>query len=205
MIQIGSVDPPLNRAALLGPAVGLVRRASALGLLRDSDPIETLDLDLLRGIAREAASEGIGQDAALDLVEGASPSRLGSAIQRLDHALIESPLPGREFKELGSIFDVEQLAGLIGVAGVTLRRYAAGVRTVPDAVAARVHWLALVVADLAGSYNTVGLRRWFERPRAQLADRSPRQILTGDWAPDDADVVRVRVLAAALVGAGAAG
>jgi hypothetical protein len=35
-------------------------------------------------------------------------------------------------------------------------------------VAERLHWLAMVVADLAGSYNALGIRRWFERPRALL-------------------------------------
>ena len=64
--------------------------------------------------------------------------------------------------------------------------------------------LALLVADLGGAYNDVGMRRWFERPRTQLDGKSPRQVLRGTWTPDDADAQRLRALAAELVGPGAA-
>lgn len=204
MIQIEAIDAPLNRPGLLGPAVGLVRRALALGLLRDRQEIRRLDVELLRGIAREASAEGIGHDAALDLLGGRTPVRLGRAIGRLDEALRSSPLPAREFRQLLDIFDVDQLAGLIGASPVSLRRYAAGRRAVPDEIAARVHWLALVVSDLAGAYNHIGVRRWFDRPRTGLDGRTPRQVLRGGWQPDDQDVERARLLAAALAGAGGA-
>ena len=204
MIQIATIEAPLNRPSLLGPAVALVRRALALGLLRDRGRVERLDLELLRGIAREASAAGIGQNAALALLEGASPARLGALIERLDEALIESPLPEREIAELLRVFDLEQLAGLVGTSEVSLRRYAAGSRTVPDSVAARLHWLALTAADLAGAYNALGIRRWFERPRSQLDGRAPRELLGRDWSPDDDRVRHVRQLAAALAGAGGA-
>lgn len=204
VIQIDAIDAPLNRPGLLGPAVGLVRRAMALGLLRDRREVHRLDLELLRGIARAASAEGIGHDAALDLLGQGTPSRLGRAIGRLDEALRASPLPAREFRQLFEIFDVDQLARLIGTSPVSLRRYAAGTRAVPDQVAARVHWLALVVSDLAGAYNQIGVRRWFERPRSQLDGRSPRDVLGNGWQPDDEDVEAARLLAAALAGAGSA-
>ena len=204
MIQIATIESPLDRPSLLGPAVGLVRRALALGLLRGRDRIERLDMDLLHGIAREASSAGIGRDAAIALLEPRTPARLGSAIARLDDALAESPLPDRELAQLGEVFDTDQLAALVGVAPVSLRRYAAGARTVPDVVAARIHWLALVTADLTGAYNALGVRRWFERPRTQLGGRSPRQQLSREWSPEQAKVRRVKALAAALAGAGGA-
>lgn len=204
MIQIDAVDAPLNRPSLLGPAVGLVRRALALGLLRDRQEVRRLDLELLRGIAREASAEGIGHDAALDLLGGRTPVRLGRAIGRLDEALRSSPLPAREFHQLLEIFDVDQLAALIGASAVSLRRYVAGRRAVPDEIAARVHWLALVASDLAGAYNQIGMRRWFDRPRTGLDGRTPRQVLRRGWQPDDPDVERARLLAAALAGAGGA-
>jgi hypothetical protein len=203
VIQIDAVDAPLNRPGLLGPAVGLVRRALALGLLRDRQEVRRLDLELLRGIAREASAEGIGHDAALDLLSGRTPLRIGRAIGRLDEALRSSPLPAREFSQLLEVFDVEHLAGLIGASAVSLRRYSAGTRAVPDEIAARVHWLAMVVSDLAGAYNQIGVRRWFDRPRTGLDGRTPREVLTR-WQPDDPDVERARLLAAALAGAGGA-
>lgn len=204
MIQIATVEAPLNRPALLGPAVGLVRRALALGLLRDRERVDRLDMDLLRGIAREASSAGIGHDAAIALLELPTPTRLGNAIARLDDALSGSALPDRELAQLNEVFDIDQLAGLVGTSAVSLRRYGAGTRSVPDPIAVRIHWLALVASDLAGAYNPIGIRRWFERPRTQLGGRSPRTLLGREWSPYQPRVQRVRQLAAALAGAGGA-
>ncbi|HWH37341.1 MAG TPA: hypothetical protein VNT28_06145 [Candidatus Limnocylindrales bacterium] len=205
LIRIASVEAPLNRPALLGPAVGLVRRALAVGLLRDRELVERLDMELLRGIAREASLAGIGQDAAIELLERPGPARLGRAIGRLGEALAESPLPERELAQLADVLDLDDLGELVGASPVSLRRYAAGTRAVPDAIAGRIHWLALVTADLAGAYNRLGIRRWFDRPRSQLDGRSPRQLLGRDWHADQPRVERVRQLAAALAGPGSAG
>jgi hypothetical protein len=204
-IQIVSVDAPLSRQTLLARAFGLVLRASAVGLLSGRDRVDRLDLDLLREIARAAAAAGIGKDAALAMLESdLSPSQLASLIDRLDEALIGSPLPDRELRQLRLTFELDQLAGLLGTSEVSLRRYLAGSRDVPDAVAARAHWLALVVADLGGAYNQIGVRRWFERPRAQLDGRSPRDALGANWTPDGPSAAAIADLAAALVGPAAA-
>ena len=204
-IQIASVDAPLNRQKLLSAAFGLVLRASAVGLLADRERIEHLDVELLREIARAAAAQGIGMDAALALLQrDLPPARLATLIARLDDALSQSPMPDRELRELRRTFELDQMADLLGTSPVSLRRYLGGTRTVPDGVAARAHWLALVVADLAGSYNLIGVRRWFDRPRAQLGGRSPRQALGDSWMPDQPSAGDVRDLAAALVGAAAA-
>lgn len=205
LIRISTVDAPLNRPRLLAPSIGLVRRASALGLLGDRARIERLDLDLLRGIAREASSAGVGQDAAMALLEEEHrPERLATLIDRLADALTESPLPDRELRELLRVLDIDDLASLLGTSAVSLRRYLAGTRSMPDALAARTHWLALVASDLAGAYNEIGIRRWFERPRAQLGGRSPRQALGAEWDPASPDAEQVRSLAVALAGVGAA-
>lgn len=204
MIRIASIDAPLNTAGLRGPALDLVRRALAVGLLRDRALIGKLDLDLLRGIAREASAAGVGRDAALELLAKPSPRHLGSVIGRLEDALASSPMPERELAVLLEVFDVDQLAALLDTSAVSLRRYVAGTRTVPDGLAARIHWLALVSSDLAGAYNGLGVRRWFDRPRTQLSGRTPRQLLGRGWDPDDARVDRVRALAAALAGPGGA-
>lgn len=204
MIRIASIDAPLNTAGLRGPALDLVRRALAVGLLRDRPLIGKLDLDLLRGIAREASAAGVGRDAALELLAKPSPRHLGSVIGRLEDALASSPMPERELAVLLEVFDLDQLAALLDTSAVSLRRYVAGTRTVPDGLAARIHWLALVSSDLAGAYNALGIRRWFDRPRTQLGGKSPRQLLGRGWDPDDARVDRVRALAAALAGPGGA-
>ena len=81
-----------------------------------------------------------------------------------------------------------------------IRRYARAIRNTPDEVAARLHWLALVVGDLAGGYNEIGIRQWFTRKRTQLDGRTPEQLLTGQWKPDDPGPRRVRSLAHSLTG-----
>jgi hypothetical protein len=206
VIRLETAQKPLDRSPLADSAVGLIRRALALGLLNEEDgPISRLDLDLMRRIADRAAAVGIGGDAAIALRR--RPLRLdqlGQIIERLDEALRESPLPDREASELLRVFARDDLAALIGTSTVSLGRYLGGARSWPDDLANRIHWLALVVSDLAGAYNEFGIRRWFYRQRAQLGGRSPREVMGTDWDPDDADVLRVRDLAAALVGAGAA-
>lgn len=207
MVRLATVEAPLDRPALVDPAIGLLRRALALGLLGENERVDRLDLELVRRIAREASAAGIGQDAALALLHGgtgSSPERLAVLIERLDEALTASPLPDREMPELLRVFDREHLALLTGTSNVSLGRYLAGSRRWPDELAARLHWLALVLSDLAGAYNDFGVRRWFERERTQLDGRSPRQLLGAEWDPTDPDVERVRQLAAALAGVGAA-
>lgn len=92
------------------------------------------------------------------------------------------------------------LAQLCGISEVSLRRYAAGARTTPDLAAQRLHALALIVAVLRGAYNDYGIRRWFQRPRAQLGGHSPADLLGADWTPDTPEVRQLRELAAALTG-----
>ena len=90
------------------------------------------------------------------------------------------------------------LSHLLGVSHSSVRHYAADSRTSPDRVATRLHFLALVVGDLAGAYNEIGIRRWFDRPRTQLGGKSPAQVLAGDWSPEDEAAARVRELAGTL-------
>ncbi len=206
VVRITSVGAPLNRPGLLAAAMSLVRRAIGLGMLPDREPIERLDLELIRSIAREASTAGVGRDAAIALMEqpSARGSRLEGLIAQLDGALADSPVPERELRVLLRVYDYDGLAALLGTSVASLRRYAGGTRTVPDAVANRIHHVALVTSDLAGSYNEFGLRRWWERPRAALDGRSPRAALGSAWDPDGAEGAAVAELARALTGSGAA-
>jgi len=47
---------------------------------------------------------------------------------------------------------------LVGVAETSLRKYES--RKTPQPIRERLHWIALVVADLAGAYNAFGIPRW---------------------------------------------
>jgi hypothetical protein len=203
-IRITSIAVPFNQPPLANLAMQLVRRAAALGLLRDK-PVRQLDLPLVRSIAREASEHGIGQDVSVALLsKRIAPTRLEGLIGRLDRSLEDSSIPDREAAELLGVFGRDGLAELLGTSQVSLGRYLGGSREWPDDVAARLHWLALVVGDLRGGYNEFGVRRWFERPRPQLRGRSPRATLGAKWDPDSRAAARVRELAAALAGPGAA-
>lgn len=204
-IRIRSISAPLDRPGLTEQAVGLVRRADAVGLLPGVEPVELLDMTLVRRIAEEASAAGIGRSAAAAILgQPGTDERLASLLRRLDEAMAASPLPEQELRALADVFDVDSLAHLAGASAVSLRRYTSGARRVPDAVAERLHWLALVVGDLLGAYNEVGVRRWFERVRTALDGRRPSDVLRGDWEPDDPDVERVRLMAASLAGVGSA-
>jgi len=62
-----------------------------------------------------------------------------------------------------------------------------------------VNDLPMVIADLAGSYNNDGIRRWFDRPRQQLKGASPRQFLEGSWTPNSTEALRIKELSTAVV------
>ncbi|OGN80585.1 MAG: hypothetical protein A3G84_01130 [Chloroflexi bacterium RIFCSPLOWO2_12_FULL_71_12] len=199
MIQVESVSPPLNSPEVASLAVRILSVAEAMGLLPGRDPIRQLDRGVLERIAKNAAtSAGIGRDVLADLRRADRADRMEPAVRRLYEALERSPAPATEWRSLVAVIGTDLLAQLLGTSGSSLRRYLAGTRRTPDVVADRLHFIALVVADLAGSYNDLGLRRWFERPRVLLGGKSPAQLLKGEWRVDDAGPARVRELAYAL-------
>ena len=129
---------------------------------------------------------------------GSDPAQTAGWLRVLHEALAGSPVPASEWPALSRSLGLELTARFVGVSLSSARRYASGARATPDAVAARVHFLALVVGDLAGAYNEIGVRRWFDRRRAALGGRSPAEVLGGSWKPDDDGPKQVRKLAAAL-------
>jgi hypothetical protein len=141
----------------------------------------------------------------LDDAGTALGTRDGAALAyRLDQvaeALEASATPSTEWPALREVFGDELLGGLLGVSMSSLRRYGSAERETPPGIVDRLHWLAMVVADLNGGYNNHGIRRWFERPRSQLGGLSPRALLGSQWHVDDEAALRVRKLASALTGA----
>lgn len=208
MIRMASVGDPFDQPSVRSAATHLVLVAGGLGLLPEHASVERLDIELIRFIARTSLSEGVGQEAALAILEdtGASTSgeRWEDLIVHFEAALAGSPMPKRELAELLRTYGHESLGSLLGISPASLRRYGTGARAVPDLIAARIHFLALVTADLTGSYNEFGLRRWWERPRSALDGRSPRVALGDDWDPDAQAAHDIAELAHALAGPGAA-
>ncbi len=179
------------------------RRAEAMGLAElDATRLEAPDVARLLQRVRDA---GIARLPALhfDNVELPTAAEAGALLKLVIAALEASPAPRFEWPAVSRVIEVEQLASLLNVSASSLKRYASGERDTPDDVAARLHHVALIVGDLAGAYNEVGVRRWFERKRTALAGRAPAALLSGDWNPDDPAPQEVRDLARALVALGA--
>ncbi|MBU1357187.1 MAG: hypothetical protein KKC79_02905 [Gammaproteobacteria bacterium] len=209
-IRISSDSASLQNLPLQQGLLALFARTAAMGVLND-EHVTAIDPASMRGLVDDLQEADLLRSARVDLAPllHQSPEQLDARtaehmlaeVSKLVETLDESPSPVTEWAPMREVFGDEALAMLVGVAPASLRRYAAATRATPQPVAERLHWLAMVVADLAGGYNAFGIRRWFERPRVQLDGLSPRQALGDDWSVDDAAAARVRALAATLSGA----
>lgn len=162
--------------------------------------VDRADTETIRRLGARLRKAGVAVSAIdhLNNVEAPTADELAALLELMIGALESSPVPKFEWGGLSRVFDVDELASLLNVSGSSLKRYQAGDRDTPDIVAARLHFLALVVGDLGGSYNDIGIRRWFHRKRAPLGDRAPAALLKGDWDPDEEGPARVRQLAREL-------
>jgi len=190
------VPPELDVARLTFEAS---RRAEAMGVVAPGTA--RADVDGIRRLATNVQKAGIATSAAdfINNVETPSSADLARLLHMVIDALEASPTPAHEWKGMARVFSAEDLAQLLDVSLSSLKRYQSGERETPDLVAARLHFLALVVGDLSGSYNEVGIRRWFERKRTQLDGRTPASLLKRNWDPDEEGPQRVRELARSLV------
>ena len=196
-LQIRSIEPPLDDPETTDAAIDVLKSMEAMGLLPDD--VDELTLEVLRAVATRAAEVGIGESAAASLRRPPKPpGHVAAALRDLGLALEGSPMPAFEWPAMVELFGVERLSALLGVSVASLRRYAKDERPTPDVVAARLHLLARIVAELRGAYSEIGVRRWFERSRTALRGRAPDDLLTGPWDPDGADAERVLSLARAL-------
>ena len=198
MIQIESAKAPFTSPRLAFQAMTALGRADAMGLLPADEHIHTLDLISFRKAVRHILRAGIARNIQLDLTD-ASGSNLERTLEHLNLALEESPVPEFEWNRLAEVLGLELLGRLLGISATSIRRYRANARTTPDEVAERLHFLSLVVGDLAGAYNEIGMRQWFERKRSQLDGRTPLDFLKGRWKPAQPGPRRVQDLARALV------
>jgi hypothetical protein len=200
MIQITSSKGALRNARVAHQAVAALGRADAMGLLPRKQRIDTLDLPALRTVLKYVHRAGIGR-----AVQAAMSSELADDAPALEHllnqlnlALEESPAPEYEWGRLADILGIDLLAKLLGISSTSVRRYKAAARSTPDDVAARLHLLTMIIGDLSGAYNEMGIRQWFVRKRAQLGGRAPAEFLKRDWDPKGPGPTQVRELARAL-------
>jgi hypothetical protein len=172
-----------------------------MGFLSQLGTISRLDSDIVETVLQRLGRAGLVQSA---IMRGGmrtltnDPTHILKLLDEANAALENSPIPDQEWAALRETLGDDLLARLCRISEVSLRRYANRTRSTPDAVAQRLHALALIIADLRGAYNDYGIRRWFQRPRAQLGGRSPEALLPTTWTPDGPEVAELRRLAAAL-------
>jgi hypothetical protein len=198
MIQIESASAPFTSPQIAFQAVTALARADAMGLLPAEAHIETLDLSSFRKAVRHIHRAGIARNIQFEFADFSAPD-LERSLECLNLALEESPVPEFEWNRLGEVLGLDLLSRLLCISGSSIRRYRANARTTPDDVAERLHFLSLVVGDLAGAYNEIGIRQWFGRKRAQLDGRTPLDLFKDRWNPTQPVVRRVQDLARALV------
>lgn len=192
-----TTEPPADRLPRL--VFEAARRAEAMGIVEPVAP--RADTAAIRQFANRVRKAGIAASAAdiINNVDAPTDAELAGLLDTIVAALEASPVPKYEWRGVSRVFAPEDLADLLTVSMSSLKRYQSGERDTPDDVAARLHFLALVVGDLAGSYNVIGVRRWFHRKRTLLDGRTPASFLKRDWDPDDDGPSRVRQLARALI------
>src|SRR3989442_14392073 len=199
MLRIKSVGEPFTSPRLAFKGTAALARADAMGLLEERDQGLTLDATVFGWLAARLRKAGIGGAVVPTLTAVTKePALFEQCLDQLNDALEASPVPSTEWSRLLRILDREMLARLLGISPASVRRYAATARETPDDVAARLHWLALIVGDLGGAYNEIGIRQWFERKRTQLDGRTPAQPPIGHWKLEDAGPRKVRTLATAI-------
>jgi hypothetical protein len=192
---------PLSDPAVTRVAAETVRKAHAVGLVDEAPDLAALTYPAVRRAVAGVREAGVGEYAAARL-ERADPrdhETIARTLALIEALIEETPFPRTEWRRLLGIFGRDRLAALLGISPASVGRYERAARATPDIVAARLHFLALVVGDLAGAYNVIGIRRWFERPRAPLDGRRPGELIAGAWQPEDPGPTRVRALAHALV------
>jgi hypothetical protein len=184
-------------------SVRIIGLADVIGLVVEEEQPDTPRLPDAAAAAMLAFSEaGVARVEAR--MATSSPHQRELKVSRAWAAIEHSPLPEHEWKPIAAILGDDFLASLLGISVSSVHRYARGDRSTPDDVAQRLHFIALIVSQLAGSYNHFGIRRWFQRKRKALNGSSPADLLLAPWFPDDNGPVAVRDLASTLIGSPAA-
>ncbi|SRR3989344_1954765 len=70
----------------------------------------------------------------------------------------------------------------------------------PDQISGRLYLLYDIVDHLQGAYDYEGIRRWFDRSRTELENKSPSQYLGPAWDPKGEYAQRLLTLARSLSG-----
>lgn len=202
-VQILSADEPFDRPDLGRAAIEVLGLAEAMGLLPADAEFRALDWKTVRSTAEHIAKAGIATAVVPNLDRSSDPDRTLELLRTLAAILEENPAPDFEWERLQKVFPNDELAKLLGISVTSVGRYSSHARKTPDAVAARLHFLARTIRYLEGAYSSLGVRRWFHRPRKALRRKAPAAILKDEWDPDHEGPRDVLALARSLNGSGA--
>lgn len=203
-LQIDSVEEPLVSDAVVSLAAAhLVARTQYVGALPSLSEGQNLGRALIASALAGLSKQGVARDAHLALASVVTSQDLLAVLRAANEQMEQSPMPASTWPVVLDVLGEELLGVLLDVSPVSIRRYKEGHRPTPGPVAHRLHFLALLLADLAGAYNEYGIRRWFGRTRQQLDGKTPLQLLAGGFDPEGAAAQRVKGLVNGLVSAGA--
>lgn len=204
-LRIESIDEPLASDGLASVvAAHFVSRSQYVGALPSLEGAQRLGRELLSQALDGLATQGVARDAAMALRAAVTSREYQRILEAAGEQLADSPMPKGTWPVIVDVLGEELLSQLLGVSTASIRRYARGERSTPETVAERLHFVALLVADLSGAYNEYGIRRWFLRARPQLAGASPLVLLVGGFDPAGQAAASVRELVDSLVATGAA-
>ena len=204
-LQIDSVEEPLASDAYASVlAAHLIARSQFVGALPSLVGGQELGRPLLGAALAGLSAHGVARDAHLALASARTSQDFRRVLTAANEQIEHSPMPLGTWPVVSEVLGDDLLATLLATSAASMRRYKDGQRATPGPVAHRLHFLALLLADLAGAYNEYGIRRWFVRPRQQLDGRSPLDVLGPGFDPHGAEAERVRALVDALQASGAA-
>ena len=155
-LRLQFVCSPYDDPRPASVAIGALRRANAMGLL--ADPVTCLDDSAIQGLEPGMAEAGIGQSfrAELRRLSWSDAARRFALLEKINEAFDQPPAPAHEWRALHGVLGMNLPTRLLGISQTSARRCISGNRAAPDAIAARLHFLALVVGDLAGPATISG-------------------------------------------------
>ena len=177
-IRLESISAPFSESSAGPAAARVIAFAATTGLLENVD-VRSLDMPTWEMVLKRLRDLGIGKIQGTATTGDIRGEELSRVIKMIYNAIEASPMPSSEWSSMRELLKDDLLQRVLNVSRQSIQRYAAGDRQTPQEVADRLHAIALIASDLAGSYNEFGIRRWFERPRTQLSGKSPVAILKG--------------------------
>lgn len=182
-------------------AIGIAVKGKTLGIVSEDLNTLALDTDTFATVLRALATLEFRTEIPLEQLFEYPPGKILEELQKLESDIETKPLTKLDLDVVVRVFGLNISALLLGVN--ELRGFLENPLHLPSMSAARAHFLVMIIADLSGSYTDSGIQKWFRRRRTKLADRTPLEVLRGEWDPGDDEARRVRQLASSLVSLGA--